>query len=290
MNPNSYTTRGQKAGPIKGQIIRILRRSKYLEDFKKDTNQLFGCLRNQGYNRSLLRNIRSNAVEEANPRITDGVVGIGFHPCGICFLCTGFSMKGTQITKINDVSVLNGNFSTCNTDNVVYYIKCVSCDKVYVGETKFSLQKRISQHLASIRLRYDTAVANHFDSSHNIQNDLRCGVLKHNNGWSDMMRKEKEGELIKRLGTIEPDGINISRGVQTKRIVLPFIEADLMRDKWNVPENIKIVYKNENNLKKKMLIGSKKKLLIREIKNTCFIISERFCNYALGVEFSLLAK
>jgi GIY-YIG catalytic domain. len=29
---------------------------------------------------------------------------------------------------------------------VVYKVKCKDCDKIYIGETKFKMKKRIDQH------------------------------------------------------------------------------------------------------------------------------------------------
>ena len=114
--------------------------------------------------------------------------------------------------------------------------------------------------MAAIRLGYDTALARHFDGNHKVEDDLKCGILKHNIEWNVLKRKQQEGELIKKLNTLEPRGLNISGGVKTKRIVMPFIEIDLMKDRMEIPDGVTMVYKNDKNLKRKMLNNTKKKI------------------------------
>ena len=101
------------------------------------------------------------------------------------------------MNRIGSELILNTTYNTCDTHNVVYYILCNKCQVVYIGETKYRLHIRISQHLATIKFQYDTAVAQHFDQTHNILRDFSCGVLKHNHQWSTEARKETESKLIK---------------------------------------------------------------------------------------------
>ena len=208
-----------------------------------------------------MRNIKKTVLQQVNPIIDNGKVVIGFHPCGECFACSAFTGTSSQVNSINGKTTLNGNYCTCSTNNIVYYIHCTKCGKAYIGETRFNLQKRISQHLASIRLGYDTAVAKHFDTTHNVATDFICGVLKHSISWNELQRKEKEGDMINKLNTRAPNGMNLTQGIKTKRIVIPYLEAQLRCNRIDIPDNTKIVYSNAKNLKRIMINSTKNKII-----------------------------
>ena len=54
---------------------------------------------------------------------------------------------------------------TCVSENVVYAIKCRTCNKLYIGETGRSLGDRFREHLRSTRLSgTDLPVGRHFTS------------------------------------------------------------------------------------------------------------------------------
>ena len=141
------------------------------------------------------------------------------------------------------------------TMTVVYYITCIQCNLTYIGETQYAIQQRISQHLANIKTKSDTPVAQHFKDNHNIEDHFTCGVLAHNPNWSVTARKDREAQLIKKCNTLTPNGLNILKGSFQKRIVIPYTGKCN-----NIPTNKQIVYKNNKNLRLKFLIRNKKLL------------------------------
>ena len=47
-------------------------------------------------------------------------------------------------------------------EGVIYQIECKDCQNIYIGETKFKVQKRIGQHKKDVQyIRENSAVVNH---------------------------------------------------------------------------------------------------------------------------------
>lgn len=73
--------------------------------------------------------------------------------------------------------------SSCDTMNCIYVIKCVKCNKFYIGQTN-NLKKRLSTHLSSIRKfslikENIMEVAEHFNLiDHDYINDLKFWIIK----------------------------------------------------------------------------------------------------------------
>ena len=103
---------------------------------------------------------------------------------------------------------IKSNF-TCTSTNIVYIISCTRCNKLYVGETYRALQERFSEHLRAIRLDYNTPVAKHFnDGNHTYSSNLKVAAVW-NTGKDGTFRKHMESLLISRLGTHQPQGLNL---------------------------------------------------------------------------------
>ena len=94
------------------------------------------------------------------------------------------------------------------TKNVVYAIQCLSCAKIYIGETKRRLGDRFVEHRRdTINNKANSPVAQHFNSAgHNLE-DMSVMVLVE--CQSDEERKHKEMRLIYDLGTQDPIGLNV---------------------------------------------------------------------------------
>eukprot|EP00061_Rhincodon_typus_P001278 g14279.t1 len=97
---------------------------------------------------------------------------------------------------------------TCTSANVVYCISCSRCGLLYIGETKWRPGDRFVEHLRSVRdKRLHFPVANHFNSpSHSLDNVSILGLLQCHN---DATRRLEEQHLIFRLGTLQPNGLNV---------------------------------------------------------------------------------
>eukprot|EP00061_Rhincodon_typus_P003263 g19666.t1 len=90
---------------------------------------------------------------------------------------------------------------TCTSANVVYCIR-------YISETKQRLGDRIVEHLGSVPdKRQHLPVANHFSSPSRSLGDMSIlGLLQCHN---DATRKVEEQHLIFRLGSLQPNGLNV---------------------------------------------------------------------------------
>ena len=152
------------------------------------------------------------------------------------------------------------SYVSCDTQNLIYYIKCAKCDIYYIGETGTSLRQRICQHRSCIRLNYDTPVAEHFSGSDHDEADIMVGVLAQNNTWSILKRKEIEGDFIRRFDTHAPQGLNIIKPRRTKRIVLPYVSGTPSITKIKEITCCKIIFKTQPNIKKQFLLSTKNKI------------------------------
>ena len=93
--------------------------------------------------------------------------------------------------------------------DAIYAITCAKCDAVYIGETKRMIADRFRQHLYDID-KADTTkpVPKHFTTNNYTKDDIRItGVRKcQGNTYS---RRRQEQEIIFKLGTLFPQGMNI---------------------------------------------------------------------------------
>lgn len=91
--------------------------------------------------------------------------------------------------------------------NVIYAIRCGTCHKLYVGETKNELHLRIKQHFNLIKSGKGTSVLyNHFKLHGSL--GLHSLGLEGSRQWSTTQRQAAERRWIHRLGTIDPFGLN----------------------------------------------------------------------------------
>ena len=213
-------------------------------------------MKDQGYQDGALRKLRQEVLKEHTPFIINDIIQLGFFPCGKCFVCNLQHNTGAM-NIIGDEMVYNGRYTNCQTTNIIYNITCTKCESTYIGETGRSLQHRMSQHLASIRLCYDTTIAQHFMVDHDVNVDLSCGILSHNPNWSVVTRKERESNMIKKCNSLSPNGLNISKGKQLRRTVVPYVGVN-MRNHFE--ENVTIAYRNGKNMKRKLVMATKEKI------------------------------
>eukprot|EP00061_Rhincodon_typus_P010294 g34481.t1 len=97
---------------------------------------------------------------------------------------------------------------TCTSANVVYCFCCSRCGLLYIEETKRRHGDRFVKHLHSVHdKRQHLPVANHFSSpSHSLDDIFILGLLQcHNNAT----RKLEEQHLKLRLGSLQPNGLNV---------------------------------------------------------------------------------
>jgi len=125
---------------------------------------------------------------------------------------------------------------SCKSNNIIYCITCLCCNKQYVGQTKKCLHERFYYHFKSIRgikgkprprpknqtkrktpsKKYDNPIERHFKLPNHIGlNSIRIHVLQFISAPSysipaQHLRNEWELLWIHRLKTLSPLGLNIS--------------------------------------------------------------------------------
>ena len=121
---------------------------------------------------------------------------------------------------INQSSVINNNKNgrrikvsaggNCKTTNIIYVARCKKHDLLYIGHTGDDLARRFSKH------RYDNnnrpnnnELTKHLNSSkHNFERDLEISILKKDVPTLGL-REYYEDKFICKLGTLQPNGLNV---------------------------------------------------------------------------------
>ncbi len=89
----------------------------------------------------------------------------------------------------------------CTIKGIIYYVTCLRCGDLYIGETGRMLADRFREHLADIRnAKVDKEVASHFNqASHTIDAVAVSGISYHS---MISQRLIKEARLIRNIGTL----------------------------------------------------------------------------------------
>ncbi|XP_060137720.1 uncharacterized protein LOC132593050 isoform X2 [Zootoca vivipara] len=114
------------------------------------------------------------------------------------------------ITGPNNIQHTISGLFNCSSSNIVYAIKCQQCPSaIYIGQTGQTLRQRINGHKSDIRNhKTEKPVGEHFNlPGHSIQ-DLKAAVLLQKNFRNRQEREDAKLELITKLKTMEPPGMN----------------------------------------------------------------------------------
>ncbi len=91
---------------------------------------------------------------------------------------------------------------------LVYAIICQKCKKAYIGETKRMLAERFREHLRYVKsVMVIPPLAQHFCLPQYCTDDMKVSVLRECNTNTEIKRKEME--IIFKMVTLHPQGINI---------------------------------------------------------------------------------
>ena len=150
-------------------------------------------------------NLKSSLVRASLP--SDEIPGT--FPCGRtrCKTCDHVNGIPLMVGPLRTFDIRK-SFS-CTSTGVIYAITCLKCSSSYIGETSQKLGTRFRQHVGDVNnRRFDKSdVASHFNTCCNgdiNQMSIR-GLLTIPDSTS---RKVEESQLIKRLGTLLPFGMN----------------------------------------------------------------------------------
>ena len=97
---------------------------------------------------------------------------------------------------------------TCTSYNVVYLIKCHTCNNVYIGETGRRLGDRFREHLRSTRqTNNDLPLGRHFASPGHASTDMLVSVI--HSGFRDTPNRHLfEARMIFKHKPSHPGGLN----------------------------------------------------------------------------------
>ena len=99
---------------------------------------------------------------------------------------------------------------TCTSANVIYYITCTYCKKLYMDETGRHLGDRFRELLRDVERNDKDAskpVAKHFNlPNHSKQHMVVCGLSLHLSSSGSL--KTLEQKFIFQIGALNPHGIN----------------------------------------------------------------------------------
>ena len=95
------------------------------------------------------------------------------------------------------------------TKGTVYAVRCIKCDKLYVGQTTTPLNERLNRHIYDTANRPDACeLTQHFaNCGCDIRTDIEISILSQVNGSETRMLLE-EDKWITRLMTVPPYGLN----------------------------------------------------------------------------------
>jgi hypothetical protein len=155
------------SGIVKSQFLRFNRICNNQGDFEEACNIMIRALRDRGYSKRFLRNIKSNTLKQIRDQLIQGphsnkgqVVPCKIPRCKTCPHIEPISEFQSFSTgqKFDIKQHLN-----CESHNVIYLISCKKCGMQYVGKTETSLASRFSRHKNTVMSHCDKSVANHFN-------------------------------------------------------------------------------------------------------------------------------
>ena len=123
-----------------------------------------------------------------------------------CHTCL-YASSNVHVCGPKSATTIREHF-TCKSENVVYCISCRQCPQLYIGETGRTLHERFGEHLRSIQKNTGGfPAAQHVNSPGHSLSDIAVRGLRRRSGAS-FRRKQLEMEIIFRLGTMQPEGLN----------------------------------------------------------------------------------
>lgn len=138
---------------------------------------------------------------------TASVEDRGMFPCGRsrCNTCAHTNASPTINTPGGHLTI-NSKY-TCTSYNLVYFIKCRTCNKVYIGETGRRLGDRFKEHLRSSLTNNDLPVGRHFASPGHVSTDMLVSVIR-SGSRNTQDRRRFEAMIIFKHKTLHPGGLN----------------------------------------------------------------------------------
>ena len=121
------------------------------------------------------------------------------------------SLTAPTSSVVLKVKFPSKTISAAPLKDVIYAITCPKCDAVYIGETKRMIAERFRQHLYDID-KTDTTnpVPKHFTTNNHTKDDIHIHITGVRKCQGDAnSRRRQEQQIIFKLGTLFPHGMNI---------------------------------------------------------------------------------
>ena len=134
-----------------------------------------------------------------------------------CRYCPKLNTTGVITSKSTGRKYIAKNNFTCQSNNLIYCIECLSCGIQYVGQTYRRIMDRFQGHFHSITNKRDaenTLINSHFNQrGHKGLDDISIYVLDFihvspTDSRAKSLRLKIEQNWIHRLRTVFPDGLN----------------------------------------------------------------------------------
>ncbi|CAJ0938687.1 unnamed protein product [Ranitomeya imitator] len=137
----------------------------------------------------------------------------GTFPCLSCAACSNVIRSENITHPRTGRSYPIKGFFTCNSNFVVYLVKC-PCGVLYVGETTQRIKDRIASHKSTIRCgKTWLPLPDHFIKSRHTVAQLKFQIIEHvprprRGGDHIRLLKSRETYWIHKLDTMTPKGLN----------------------------------------------------------------------------------
>ena len=114
-------------------------------------------------------------------------------------------VKEEKVIKRNNCTWKINSEITCQTQNLVYMIKCTKegCkENIYIGESERSMKERIQEHIQYIKSENKSqATGYHFNQpGHSLHNMVVTGIEKTKSSEKEY-RKERESYIIRKFNS-----------------------------------------------------------------------------------------
>ena len=134
--------------------------------------------------------------------------------CRKCVICKHFHNQDEVISPDGRAFTFQTGIG-CKSTNIIYGNHCAKCDKVvYIGETGVTVYERFQNHLSTIRNKkmYEP-VPKHFNSKDHTIEDVKIVGVEQIKRKDIHLRKVRESFWIKKMGTLQPNGLNQNAGI-----------------------------------------------------------------------------
>ena len=135
-----------------------------------------------------------------------------------CTTCRHLNCSRYFTSKTTGTTFTIRHSFSCTSNNLIYLITCTKCHKQYVGLTTKQLNVRINHHRSNIINKKPIYICNHFNFPDHSLEHLSVQAIDQppeNSLNTTQDLQQLEAFWIRTLKTVQPAGLNVSRGIST---------------------------------------------------------------------------